>query len=148
MAFRRKALREGFQRLPVYYLLGCLSGRTYSNTPLLKGHMKACLLSISVVVLASLGMAQTTKAITYKVRLASGASQFYRLEVPPNVELSKKPLGKYKMSAGLAVVAAVAWAGGTSPSALEASAHRYWRCNTGRSGLEQTKATKPKQHRR
>ena len=79
--------------------------------------MKASLLlSISAVVLASLGMAPTTNAITYKVRLASGASQFYRLEVAPNVEPSKKPLGKYKMSAQLAAVAAVAWAGGVSKS--------------------------------
>lgn len=87
-----------------------------SSTPLLKGHMKASLLSISAVVLASLGMAPTTKAITYKVRLANGANQFYRLEVPANVEPSKAGLGKYKMSAQLAAVAAVAWAGGVSKS--------------------------------
>ena len=82
----------------------------------MKSSMKVTLLSISAVVLASLGMAPTTKAINYKVRLANGVSQFYRLEVPPNVEHSKVGLGKYKMSAGLASVAAVGWAGGLSKS--------------------------------
>ena len=75
------------------------------------------LLSISAVVLASLGMTPETNAITYKVRLASGADQFFRLEVPPNVEPSKAPASKYKMSPQLAAVAAVAWAGGVSPDA-------------------------------
>ena len=79
--------------------------------------MKASLLIVSAVALASLGIASTTKAITYKVRLANGGHHFYRLEVPPNVELSKTGLGKYKMSAQLAAVAAVGWAGGLSPNA-------------------------------
>jgi hypothetical protein len=79
--------------------------------------MKASLLSVSAIVLASLGMAPTTKAITYKVSLANGANQFYRLEVPANIEPSKTALGKYKMSAGLAQVAAVGWAGGLGANA-------------------------------
>jgi hypothetical protein len=78
--------------------------------------MKASLLSISAVALASLGMAPATKAITYNVRLASGANQLYRLEVSPNVEPSKAPPSKYKMSPQLAAVAAVAWAGGVGKS--------------------------------
>jgi len=85
--------------------------------PPLKGYMKASLLSILVVVLASAGLAPTTNAITYSVRLANGANQSYRLEAPPNVEPSKAPPSKYKMSPQLAAVAAVAWAGGVSPNA-------------------------------
>jgi hypothetical protein len=82
--------------------------------------MKRILLSLLTSILVSSAIT-TASAITYAVRQADGAVQYYRLEVPPGTavgKISTDPDMPYssnlKMSAGAAQVAAVGWAGGLS----------------------------------
>lgn len=81
--------------------------------------MKRSLLTILTSILVSATITVTAHAITYAVRQADGAEQYYRLEVPPGTNVGKiatDPGMPYssllKMSAGAAQVAAVGWAGG------------------------------------
>ena len=55
-------------------------------------------------------LSESTNGITFNVRQENSASQSYRLEVPPNVPVAKPDTPK--ISQDLAVLAAVAWAGG------------------------------------
>ena len=63
-------------------------------------------------------MAETTDAIVYKVRLASGVDQYYQIVVPANVPAAKAvkwatpSVASNQLSAQAAGITAVAWAGG------------------------------------
>jgi hypothetical protein len=81
--------------------------------------MKRSLLTILTSILVSSAITMTAHAITYAVRQADGAEQYYQLEVPPGTTIGKiatDPDMPYssnlRMSAGAAQVAAVGWAGG------------------------------------
>jgi hypothetical protein len=81
--------------------------------------MKRSLLTILTSILVSSTITMTAQAITYAVRQADGAEQYYQLEVPPGTTVGKIATDPYmpyssnlKMSAGAAQIAAVGWAGG------------------------------------
>jgi hypothetical protein len=81
--------------------------------------MKRSLLTILTSIIVSSTITVTAHAITYAVRQADGAEQYYQLEVPPGTTIGKiatDPNMPYssnlKMSAGAAQVTAVGWAGG------------------------------------
>jgi len=81
--------------------------------------MKRSLLTIFGFLLVSSTISAVAKGITYPVRQANGATQYYRLEVTPAItpgKLATDPAMPYsanaRMSAGAAKIAAVAWAGG------------------------------------
>ena len=81
--------------------------------------MKRSLVTLLSSILFSSAITLTASAVTYAVRQADGAVQYYRLEVPPGTTIGKvasDPSMPYssnlKMSAGAAQVTAVGWAGG------------------------------------
>ena len=80
----------------------------------MKGHalakMNVPLLTTLALTLVGPVMAATTNGLTFSVRQETGASQSYRLDVPPNPPPAKPDTPK--ISADLAAIAAVAWAGG------------------------------------
>jgi hypothetical protein len=86
--------------------------------------MKPIVSTILACVLVSPMMAETTTGIVYKVRLANGGDQYYRIVVPGNVEpVQIKPrtwatpsMATSKFSAQAAGIEAVAWGGGVSKS--------------------------------
>ena len=72
--------------------------------------INAHLLSTIALTVVASAMAATTNGITFNLRQENGATLNYRLEVPPNVPPAKPDTPK--ISQDLAVLAAVAWAGG------------------------------------
>jgi hypothetical protein len=80
----------------------------------MKGHplakINVTLLTTLALTLIAPAMAATTGGVTFSVRQETGASQSYRLDVPPNPPPAKPDTPK--ISPDLAAIAAVAWAGG------------------------------------
>jgi hypothetical protein len=82
--------------------------------------MKALFLTILTCVLGSPGIATTTNDVVYKVRLSSGADQYYQIVAPTNVPSAKAvkwatpSVANTRLSAQGAGIVAVAWAGGVS----------------------------------
>ena len=85
--------------------------------------MKALFLTIVTCVLGSPGIATTTNDVVYKVRLSSGADQYYQSVAPTNVPPAKTvkwatpSVAQNKLSAQGAGIVAVGWAGGLSTRA-------------------------------
>ena len=80
---------------------------------------KIAFLSLNVVAALS-AISANADDVVYKVRLESGAPQYYRLEVPPGISPAKVNPAEWnqaqyatnKISPNAAVLAAVGWAGG------------------------------------
>src|SRR5260370_3838323 len=85
--------------------------------------MKLLFLTILTCVLGSPGIATTTNDVVYKVRLSSGADQYYQSVAPTNVPPEKTvkwatpSVAQNKLSAQGAGIVAVGWAGGLSTRA-------------------------------
>lgn len=103
MAKLRARKKRPFQKLDESVKLVVMKGY-----PLPK--MNVPLWTTLALTLAAPVLAATTSGPTFSVRQESGATQSYRIDVPPSVPPAKPDTPK--ISPDLAAIAAVAWAGG------------------------------------